>query len=144
LDGLTLRLLDVVWMWDQQAYNRHTQTFGKWKAVVAMAVEAEPWIFFRINTKAETRASARLGSVHLSLAEHPFLDHESFLYCGGPPVLVTAADLAAAMAPQQRADRRGIVGRIAPACVPDIRAYVTASAELTEEQRARILAALGG
>jgi hypothetical protein len=143
LDGLTPRPLDVLWMWDQQAYNRHTRSFGKWKAVVAMAVDAEPWIFFRINTKADTSAGVRPGSVHLPLAEHQFLDHDSFLYCGGPPVLVTAADLAAAMAPQQRADRRGIVGRIAPACVPDIRASVAASAELTKEQRARILAALG-
>lgn len=126
----------MLWAFDAEAVNSRTGQQGKWKAWVVMVASGDGLIFFRINS------ARRCGSILLPVAEHPFLDHDSHLYCGGPPVLRTEPQLAAAMAPQQRADRQGIVGRIAARLHPDIRATVAGSPHLSEAERAVILAAL--
>jgi hypothetical protein len=139
--------LDVLWAFDREAIDRRTAERGKWKLLVVMASGpgAEDLILFRINTAPATRRGPRAGSVLIAREpNHPFLDHDSYLFCGGPPVVLSDAQLRQAMAGQAIPARRGVVGRIHSSLVPAIRTAVEASQELTEATRALILAALRG
>jgi len=143
---MILRPLDVIWILDQGAYNPRTDAPGKWKPVVAMVPGPPDWVFFRINSRHhEGRHGChrlRPGSIALARADHPFLDHDSFLYCGGPPVALDEGQLADAVSQQRIPERRGVVGRIALFLLPEIRTAVGQSEVLTEETRDAILAAL--
>lgn len=145
-DGITpLAPLDVVWAFDQDAIDRRTGAKGKWKALVVMASDPATGsvVFFRINSVAQTSRGPRAGSVPISRQpHHTFLNHDSYLFCGGPPVVLTDPQLAAAMSGQSIPDRRGIVGHIHPSLIPAIREAVERSAELPETLRALILGSL--
>jgi hypothetical protein len=137
--------LDVLWAFDREAIDRRTGQSGKWKLLVVMASGpgAENLILFRINTAAVTQCGPRPGSILIARdPHHPFLDHDSYLFCGGPPVVLTDAQLQVAMEGQAIPSRQGIVGRIHPSLIPGIRAAVEASAELSDTLRALILASL--
>ncbi|MCS6921303.1 MAG: hypothetical protein NZM07_05195 [Elioraea sp.] len=137
--------LDVVWVFDREAIDRRTGAQGKWKALVVMASHQPTGslVFFRINSVAQTRRGPRPGSVPIAKEpHHRFLDHDSFLFCGGPPVVLTEPQLQAAMSGQSIPQRHGIVGRIHASLVPAIVAAVEKSAELSETLRAFILDSL--
>lgn len=137
--------LDVVGVFDQDAIDRRTGAKGKWKALVAMASDPATGsvVFFRINSVAQTRRGPRPGRIAIAKEpHHRFLDHDSYLFCGGPPVVLTEPQLEAAMAGQTIPGRHGIVGRIHASLVPAIVAAVEESAELPETLRARILRSL--
>jgi len=143
---MILRPLDVIWIFDDAAYNPGKDDLGKWKPVVAMVPGPPHWLFFRINSRDhEGRHGGyrpRPGSIALARADHPFLEHDSFLYCGGPPVELDEGQLADAVSQQRFPERRGVVGRVAPSLLPEIRTAVGQSEVLTEETRDAILAAL--
>lgn len=136
-------ILDVVWARDPGAVDWRTGTMGKWKMLVLMAQEeGAPALFFRINTRDSVGGQAGPGSIRLACSDHPFLDHDSFLYCGGPPLELDETQIAGMMAGQAIPDRQGVVGRIAAALHGPIRAAVAASDQLSETQRRLILASL--
>lgn len=137
--------LDVLWAFDQEAIDRRTGQSGKWKLLVVMgtAPDGDDLILFRINSAAMTRRGPRPGSILIPRdPHHPFLDHDSYLFCGGPPVALTDAQLQAAMAGQAIAHRQGIVGRIHSSLIPSIRAAIEASNMLPEAVRTLILGSL--
>ena len=139
--------LDVVWAFDQESTDRRTGAKGKWKALVVMASDPTTGsvVFFRINSVARTRQGPRPGSVTIAKEpHHRFLDHDSFLFCGGPPVVLTDPQLEEAMSRQSIPGRRGIVGRIHASLVPQISSAVKQSAELPEKLRALILSSILG
>lgn len=143
MEPLSPDLLDVLCVRDPEAIDWRTGARGKWKMLVLMAREdGAAALFFRINTRNEWRGGVRAGSVLLTQAEHGFLEHDSYLYCGGPPLALTERDLKDAMEGQSIPCRRGVIGRIARSVWTDIRSAVAASDELSERQRKAILAAL--
>jgi hypothetical protein len=128
-----------MWIFDSEAINRHADSPGKWKLVVVMASGPEGLVLFRINS----REGRRPGSVLVPRDPwHPFLDRDSYLFCGDPPVRLTDRQLEQAMSIQAIATRSGIVGRIHPSLLPQVRTAVRQSQQLVEEVRRHILATL--
>ena len=64
--------------------------------------------FLRINSAAITPPD-----IFLPKDLHPFLEHDSWLGCGGDLVMLAPAELMQCMERQEHARRRGIVGHIA-------------------------------
>ncbi len=94
--------------------------------------------FLRINSEPITPPD-----VLLRKAEHPFLDHDSYMGCGGDLIEIFEAELHAFMAEQREDARRGIIGRIARNVRQEICAGIAASPRLSEAQKEVILAELG-
>ncbi|MCX7931607.1 MAG: hypothetical protein N2588_03565 [Rhodovarius sp.] len=125
-----MRLLDVVWPHD------HLAKPPTWKMWAAVSVR-RGW-FLRINSRGDYP-----GSVRLLREDHPFLDHDSYLGCGGDLIVVDDYALAEALERQSIPARQGICGRINLALVPEIIVNIQASDRLTGNQKRQIVAELG-
>jgi hypothetical protein len=131
-----LNLIDVsawavVWAFDQDLEPR------RWKLWVAVT-PAEGW-FLRINTLPNMPES-----VLLTADRHPFLEHDSYLACGGDLIEVSDWELAEAMESQQHPERCGIVGVVAVEDRPPAIDAIRRSRRLTVRQRRIVLAVLAG
>ena len=103
-----------------------------------VCVSRENFWFLRINSKPYTGLD-----VLLRKAEHPFLDHDSYMGCGGDLVEIFEVDLRASLAKQQEEARRGIIGCIAHEVRREICEGIAASPRLSEAKKEVILAELG-
>jgi hypothetical protein len=86
---------------------------------MVVCVEADLGYFFRINTRGH-----RLGSVSLKkVGLHEFLDHDSYLECGGPLELDDYVI-------DESLRGRGIRGRVSATLIPDILKAMEANKEI--------------
>jgi hypothetical protein len=107
-----------------------------WKLWVC--VEPTQLWFLRINSRAY-----RPMCVPIPRALHDgFLDHDSWLGCGGDLIALDEVALGLALARQGQSSRRGIVGVIHPSVREAVLAAIGASDVLTPVQQRAILAAL--
>ncbi|MBC7142552.1 MAG: hypothetical protein H5U18_10430 [Rhodobacteraceae bacterium] len=128
---MQLSAWDVVWPWDELV---DPPNFKLWACV-----EPERLWFLRVNTRPD-----RFGAVLLSRADHPFLDHDSWFGCGGDLIMIREAEFQSAVERQQRADRRGIIGRIAEGVRADALVGIQQSPRLAQARKTLIVRALGG
>ncbi len=84
----------------------HPPKFKMWVCVSRRRL----W-FLRINSE-----PINAPVVHLAADLHPFLEHDSWLSCGGDLAIILDVQLEAALDRQAFPERRGIVGAIHP-CV---------------------------
>ncbi len=125
-----LRVWDVVFPKDTFTYP---PKFKLW-----VCVSRENLWFLRINSEPITPPDVLLRKV-----DHPFLDHDSYMGCGGDLIVVfSEEDLCAFLGEQREDARRGIVGRIAERVRSDICAGIAASPRLSEVQKEIVLAEL--
>lgn len=131
MSGLpSLRGWYVIWPEDRLTYP------PSWKLWVC--VEPTQLWFLRINSRAY-----RSTCVPIPRALHDgFLDHDSWLGCGGNLIALDEGALGMALARQGRSSRRGIVGVVHPSVRAAILAGIGASEVLSLVQQRDILAAL--
>lgn len=119
-----LQALDVIWV--------HDGCIRPPGPKMVVCVEPALGFFFRINTRSVWQIS-----VPLAKRDHPFLDHDSHLECGGQ------IDLDDYMIEQALA-QRGVIGQISAALVPAILAAIDAAQTLSALDKDTIRRALGG
>ena len=124
-------------MWDV-VFPKDTFTYPP-KFKLWVCVSRHYLWFLRINSKSYTELD-----VPLRKTEHPFLDHDSYLGCGGDLIEVFEEQLSAFLEEQREDARRGIVGCIAKTVRRDVCAGIAASPRLSEAQKDVILAELCG
>ena len=123
-------------MWDV-VFPKDTFTYPP-KFKMWVCVSREHFWFLRINSEPITPPDVLLRKV-----DHPFLDHDSYMGCGGDLIVVfSEEDLCAFLEEQRDNSRRGVVGRIAKAARRDVCAGIAASPRLSEAQKDVILAEL--
>lgn len=94
--------------------------------------------FLRINSE------HREGSVFLAKQSHPFLDYDSWLHCWGELIETDEGRLAELLLRQGVANRRGVLGQIAPSARTEALAAIENSPLLAHSKIRRIVTALQG
>ena len=126
-----LRVWDVVFPKDTFTYP---PKFKLW-----VCVSRENLWFLRINSEPITPPDVLLRKV-----DHPFLDHDSYMGCGGDLIAIAESELCLVLEDQSEKSRRGIIGCIVERVRSDICAGIAASPRLSEAQKDVILAELCG
>lgn len=103
-----------------------------------VCVDPAHGLFMRINS-AHTQ-----GAVLLSAAEHPFLQHDSWLHCWGPPITVTDGELDDLMTRQRHTRRQGLLGEVARSARGQAVASINKSLTLPPARLRGIMAAVAG
>jgi hypothetical protein len=99
---------------------------------MVICVEAELGYFFRINTRGH-----RPGSIPLKKAGlHEFLDHDSYLECGGP------LELDDYVIEESLRESSGVLGQVSTTLIPQILTAMMANKELSRKDKETIKAFL--
>lgn len=117
-----IRALDVIWI--------HDDVIRPPGPKMVVCIEPGLGLFFRINTR-----PWQIPAALVRLPDHPFLDHDSFLECGEPLELDDYIV-------DEALRRRGVIGRIAPATVPEILSALDQARRVSAADKAAIRAAL--
>lgn len=126
----TLRVWDVIFPKDRYIYP---PKFKMW-----VCVSRKNFWFLRINSDPITPPA-----VLLKKSDHPFLDHDSYMGCGGDLIFIVEEELKEILGEQRQEKRKGIVGSINKRARLKICHAIAASPRLSEAQKEIILAELG-